>query len=117
MGKISGSGSGMNNSESLEIIFGVKNLKFFDADPGCGIEKISDPGWKKFGSGIRDKHPGSATLLINFGFGSGSALICSTWILDAAAKIFLMLILELHFRMLFYLSRYVLILFSYFTSF
>jgi hypothetical protein len=21
-----------------------------------------DPGWKKFGSGIRDKHPGSATL-------------------------------------------------------
>jgi hypothetical protein len=24
--------------------------------------KNSDPGWKKFGSGIRDKHPGSATL-------------------------------------------------------
>jgi hypothetical protein len=23
----------------------------------------SDPGWKKFGSGIRDKHPGSATLI------------------------------------------------------
>jgi hypothetical protein len=23
-----------------------------------------DPGWKKVGSGIRDKHPGSATLLI-----------------------------------------------------
>jgi hypothetical protein len=22
-----------------------------------------DPGWKKFGFGIRDKHPGSATLL------------------------------------------------------
>jgi hypothetical protein len=22
----------------------------------------SDPGWKKVGSGIRDKHPGSATL-------------------------------------------------------
>jgi hypothetical protein len=21
----------------------------------------SDPGWKKLGSGIRDKHPGSAT--------------------------------------------------------
>jgi hypothetical protein len=46
----------MNNpdhiSESLETIFLVKMLKFFYADPG----------WKKFGSGIRDKHPGSATL-------------------------------------------------------
>jgi hypothetical protein len=39
-----GSGSGMNNpdriTESLETIFWVKILKFFDADPG----------WKKFGS-------------------------------------------------------------------
>jgi hypothetical protein len=25
--------------------------------------QIRDPGWKKIGSGIRDKHPGSATLL------------------------------------------------------
>jgi hypothetical protein len=37
---------GMNNpdpiSESLETIFWVKILQFFDADPG----------WKKFGSGI-----------------------------------------------------------------
>ncbi len=41
-------------SESLEPIFGLKIFKFFDADPGSGIEK--------FGSGIRDKHPGSATL-------------------------------------------------------
>ncbi len=52
MGKISGSGSGMNNadhiSERLETIFWVKILKFFDADPG----------WKKFGSGIKDKHHG-----------------------------------------------------------
>jgi hypothetical protein len=39
--------------ESLETIFGLKQLKFFDADPG----------WNKFGSRIRDKHPGSATLL------------------------------------------------------
>jgi hypothetical protein len=57
MGKKSGSGSGMNNPdhicESLETIFGVKILKFFDADPG----------WKKFR--IRDEHPGSATLLKN----------------------------------------------------
>jgi hypothetical protein len=24
--------------------------------------RVWDPGWKKFGSGNRDKHPGSATL-------------------------------------------------------
>jgi hypothetical protein len=58
----------MNNpdhiSESLETVFWVKILKFFDADPGSGMEKIrirdgknSDPG-----SGIRDKCPESATL-------------------------------------------------------
>jgi hypothetical protein len=47
MGKKSG-------SESLETIFWVKILKFFDADPGSGMEK--------FGSRIRDKHPGFATL-------------------------------------------------------
>jgi hypothetical protein len=43
------SGSGMNNSdnisESLETIFWVKILKFFDTDPGW---KNLDPGWKKF---------------------------------------------------------------------
>jgi hypothetical protein len=40
----------MNNPdhifESLKTIFGVKILKFFDADPGPGMEKIL----------IRDKH-------------------------------------------------------------
>jgi hypothetical protein len=43
----------------------LKILKFFDGDPdpGSGIFLTLDPGWKKFGSGIRDKHPGSATLL------------------------------------------------------
>jgi hypothetical protein len=58
-------GSGMNNpdhiSESLETIFWVKIFKFFDADPGSGMEKIrirdgknSDPGsgMEKFGSGM-----------------------------------------------------------------
>jgi hypothetical protein len=25
--------------------------------------RIRDPGWKKVGTGIRDKHPGSATLV------------------------------------------------------
>jgi hypothetical protein len=65
MGKKSGSGSaGMNNpdhiSESLKYCFlGLKYFNYlFDVDPGC---KKSDPGWKKVGSGIRDKHPGSAT--------------------------------------------------------
>jgi hypothetical protein len=50
----------MNNpdhiSESLEAIFGVKILKFFDADPGSGMEKIR----------IWDKHPGSAALLLAY---------------------------------------------------
>jgi hypothetical protein len=44
-------------------IFWVKKLKFFDADPDPGIFLIRDPGWEKFGYGIRDKHPGSATLI------------------------------------------------------
>jgi hypothetical protein len=53
MRRKSGSGSGMDNpdhiSESLETIFLVKILKFFDADPGwkefgSGTEKNSDPG-------------------------------------------------------------------------
>jgi hypothetical protein len=50
MGKILRSGSGTNNldpiSESLETIFWVKILKFFDSDPGSGLEKIwiQDPG-------------------------------------------------------------------------
>jgi hypothetical protein len=39
----------------LETIFGVKILKFFDADPGSAMEK--------FGFGIRDKHLGSAHWL------------------------------------------------------
>jgi hypothetical protein len=32
----------------------VKILKFYDVDTGSGIrdEKNSDPGWKKFGSGM-----------------------------------------------------------------
>jgi len=39
-----GSGSGMNNPdhifESLKTIFWVKILKFFDAEPGFGMEKF-----------------------------------------------------------------------------
>jgi hypothetical protein len=69
MGKKSGSGFCMNNaahiSESIETIFWVKILKFFDADSGSGMEKFGtgnrDLGWKKFGSEIRVKHPGFAS--------------------------------------------------------
>jgi hypothetical protein len=72
MGIKLGSESGMNNSdhisESLETIFWVKKLKFFDADPGSGWEKSGsemgknpDTRWEKIR--ILDKHPGSATLI------------------------------------------------------
>jgi hypothetical protein len=53
MGKKSGSGSGMNNPnhifESLETVFWVKILKFLMR---IRDGKKSDPGWKKFGSGM-----------------------------------------------------------------
>jgi hypothetical protein len=52
----------MNNpdhiSESLETLFGLKYLiSLIWIREGKNFE----PGWKKFGSVIRDKHPGSAT--------------------------------------------------------
>jgi hypothetical protein len=39
--------------ESLETIFGLKILKFYDADmdPGSGIFLILDPGWKNLDPG------------------------------------------------------------------
>jgi hypothetical protein len=53
MGKESGSGSWMNNSDhisqSLETILWVKIFKFFDAAPGSEMEKFGS-GVKKFGS-------------------------------------------------------------------
>jgi hypothetical protein len=53
MGKKSGSGSGMNDWNHISEILEIRD------------RKNSDPGSKKFGSGIRDKHPGSATLISN----------------------------------------------------
>jgi hypothetical protein len=47
-------------SGSLETIFGLKILQFFDADPGSGTFFTLDPGWK---IRIRNKHSGSATLV------------------------------------------------------
>jgi hypothetical protein len=40
---------------ALKQFFGLKYLN--------SVVRSRDPGWKKFGSGIRDKHPGSATLV------------------------------------------------------
>jgi hypothetical protein len=80
-----GSGSGMNIpdhiSESLETIFWVKNTLIFyaDQDPGSGIFLTLDPGsgMEKFGPEIRDKHPGSASLVFKaktfLNYGSFSA--------------------------------------------
>jgi hypothetical protein len=47
-----------NHISATKPFFWAKILKFFDAHPGSGMEKvrISDPGWKKFGSGIREAH-------------------------------------------------------------
>jgi hypothetical protein len=78
-GRKSASGSGIRDEQPgsyfLELrnhffaFLGVKILKFFDEDPGSGMEtvRIRDPGWKKVGSGIRDKHPGSDTLVFRTG--------------------------------------------------
>jgi hypothetical protein len=59
----------MNNldyiSESLKPIFWVKILKFFDADPGSRMEKFRS-GKEKIQ--IRDRHPGSATLISSHPF-------------------------------------------------
>jgi hypothetical protein len=68
MGKKSASASGIRDEQSVSYFlelrnhfcsfWGVKILKFFDADPGSGMETVrirdgdgSDPGWKKVGSG------------------------------------------------------------------
>jgi hypothetical protein len=46
--------SGSYFGELRNNLWGLKILKFFEADPGSVMEK--------FGSGIQDKHHGSATL-------------------------------------------------------
>jgi hypothetical protein len=67
MGQKSGSGSGFrirdHISESLETIFWVKILKFLCRS---GMEKIR----------IRDKHPGSATLISIHGHGRKKKVSC-----------------------------------------
>ncbi len=62
MGRKSASGSRMNNPNnifySLEIFLVVLGLKYL-----YSLMRIRDPGWRQIVSGIRDQHPGSATLL------------------------------------------------------
>jgi hypothetical protein len=60
MGRKSASGSGMNNPDHIfelrNHFFGVKILKFFDADPGSGRRDgdRSDPGSEMEKSRIQD---------------------------------------------------------------
>jgi hypothetical protein len=82
MGRKSASGSGIRDEQPgsyfLELrthffgFLGVNILKFFDADPGSGMETVQirdlGSGTEKVGSGIRDKHPGSTTLWKNVFF-------------------------------------------------
>ncbi len=67
MGKKSRSGSEIKVSdhifESLETIFWVKILKFFDADVDPGVFFTLDLGSGTEQLRIRDNHPGSATLV------------------------------------------------------
>jgi len=58
MGKRSGYGTKTRGhiSDSLETIFWVKILQFFDADPGSGWENPY-PGRNKFRSGINIPDP------------------------------------------------------------
>ncbi len=84
MGRKSASGSGIRDEQPgsyfLELrthffwFFGVKILKFFDADPISGMEivRIRDPGWKKVGSGIC--YLGCCNKLDPDPLGSGSAV-------------------------------------------
>jgi hypothetical protein len=48
------------------LFFGVKILKFFDEDPGSGMETvgIQDPGWKKVGSGINIPDPPHCSIVV-----------------------------------------------------
>jgi hypothetical protein len=52
-------------SESLDSFVRLTILKFFDTDPVWDLFDTINQGsaMEKFGSGIRYKHPGSATLV------------------------------------------------------
>jgi hypothetical protein len=73
MGRKSAFGSGIQDEQPGSYFLELRNhffgLKYLNSlmrirDPESGMEtvRIRDPGWKKVRSGIRNKHPGSATL-------------------------------------------------------
>jgi hypothetical protein len=63
IGKKSGSGSGIRiQDEQPKFYFRELRNHFFWLKYLNSLMRIRDPGWKKFGSRIRNKHPGSATL-------------------------------------------------------
>jgi hypothetical protein len=78
-GWVKKSGSGMNNPiifPSLKSNFWVKILKFFDVDPGSGMEKIGIRDKKKSdpGSGINIPDPQHCLRCSCSGSGSGHKL-------------------------------------------
>jgi hypothetical protein len=68
MGKKSGSESGIRKEKPgsyfLELTNHFFGLKYLNSLMRIRDENNSYPGWKKVGSRICDKHPGSATLLV-----------------------------------------------------
>jgi hypothetical protein len=70
-GRKSVSGSGIRDEQSGSYFLELRNRFFAFLGLKClnALMRIRDPGWRQFGSGmkkvgsgIRDKHPGSATL-------------------------------------------------------
>jgi hypothetical protein len=68
-------------SESLETIFGFKNLKFFDADvnPDTEYGNLFDPGSGMEKIRMRDKHPGYATLVTTRKLPTSCPSVGSSW--------------------------------------
>ncbi len=63
-------GSGIRDEQPGSYFLELKNhfcaflgVKYVNSLMRIRDGDSSDPGWKKVGSGIRNKHPGSATLL------------------------------------------------------
>jgi hypothetical protein len=69
MSRKSASGSGIQDEQPGSYFLELRNhflgLKYLNSLMRIRDGDSSDPGWKKVGSGIRDKHPGSATLIIS----------------------------------------------------
>jgi hypothetical protein len=76
-GRKSASGSGIRDEQPGSYFLELRNnfFAFFEVEILNSLKRIRDPGWRQFGSGIRDgkkseppgirdKHPGSATLFI-----------------------------------------------------